>query len=291
MNINNNFSLLDLEKFNSIKFHEKNHTYKINDEVCPLSVTRFLNLFIPDFDSKKMATHCAKKDGVDVQDVLRKWEYEKDIACTKGTIFHNYIDNYLSNKILPIDREEINNLCERYQDKNIENILLTNLAKIILQFEKFYEYYIKSFYHVKSEFVVGDIDDTKICGTIDNISVSRDTGEIFIIDYKTNKKYTTRNNYGTKLMYPVQHLDECKHNIYSLQTSIYSYIIEKYTNIKPQIMVVWFNEANDTYKTYTSHVMKQEVESLIDHYKSTLITKMNTLTTNIENYILSIDGI
>ena len=29
----NNFNILDLNKFNAIKFYGKNHTYKINDEV------------------------------------------------------------------------------------------------------------------------------------------------------------------------------------------------------------------------------------------------------------------
>ena len=287
MKIMNNFNILDLNKFNAIKFYGKNHTYKINNEVCPLSVTRFLNLFTPDFDRDKIAAHCARRDNVSVEEVIKKWEFEKDIACIKGTIFHNYVDNFLANKVIPIDRTAIKEFCDVHQDPSVEDKLLNNVAKLIIQFEEFYSYYNQNFYHLKSEFVTGDIEDTRICGTIDNLSIRKRDNKLFIFDYKTNKDFTTKSKYNNKLKYPVEHLDDTKLNVYGLQLSIYKYFIKKYTNLEPECVVVWFNEKNVSYKLYDIPLLDKEVYSMFEHYKNANTT-FTTLTSAVENYILSI---
>ena len=97
-------ALKQFDIFNRIKFYDKNHTYKIDGEITSSSVTRFLNLFTPFFDRDKIALNVAKKNNVDLQTVLNEWEYEKEVACLKGTIFHNYIDKYLHNKIIPVNK-------------------------------------------------------------------------------------------------------------------------------------------------------------------------------------------
>jgi ATP-dependent exoDNAse (exonuclease V) beta subunit len=281
-------TLSDLTKFdifNRIKFYEKNHTYKIDGELTSSSVTRFLNLFSPPFDRDAIAKNIAKRNNVDLQTVLNEWEYEKDIACLKGTIFHNYIDNYLHNKIIPVNKEEILQFYKG-SEPNAQEFMI-KIAKLVLQFESFYEYYNKRFIHFKSEFVVGDINDTRICGTIDNLSLCRETDTLFIIDYKTNKKFTEKNSFGKYLTGPVSYLEDTKLNVYGLQLHMYKYIVEKYTDFKVKCLIVWFNENNDTYKLFTPPDLSKEIVSMVDFYKNkdSLLT---TKVTEIEDYITSI---
>lgn len=278
-------ALKQFDIFNRIKFYGKNHTYKIDGEITSSSVTRFLNLFTPFFDRDKIALNVAKKNNVDLQTVLNEWEYEKEVACLKGTIFHNYIDNYLHNKIIPVNKTEI---LEFYKgDETATDAFMIRVAKLILQFEKFYKYYNEKFIHFKSEFVVGDISDTRICGTIDNLSLCRETNDLYIVDYKTNKKFTEKNTFGKFLTGPVSYLEDTKMNVYGLQLHMYKYIVEKYTDFKVKCLIVWFNETNDTYKLFTPPDLSEEIINMINCYKN----KNNTIvtcTSAIENYIESI---
>lgn len=279
-----NFDVSIFDVFEPIKFYGKDHTYKINGEKCPLSVTRFLGLFTPYFDRDKIAANVAAKQGVDTNSVINQWEFEKDIACLRGTLFHNYIDNYLNKKIIPLDKQSVSNLISQEEE---QTTFYTNLARIILQFKSFYEYYNKRFIHLKSEFAVGDMSDTRICGTIDNLSLCRTTGELYIIDYKTNKKYDKKSSFKNTLKYPVQHLEDCKHSIYSLQLNMYRYIIEKYTNIPCKGLVVWFNEKNEECELHPTLELQNEIKLMVDHYKRDE-KNIETLTTEVENYIMSI---
>ena len=285
------FDISVFEVFNSIKFYSRDHTYKINDVVTPLSVTRFLNIFSPYFDTKQRAQKTALKQNIDVQTVLREWDYEKEVACFKGTILHNYIDNFLNKKILPLNKEEIDLFFKQKQKElNIKDDFILKIAKLIIQFKSFYNNFYKNrFIHFKSEYVVGDVDDTMICGTIDNLSVCKESNTLYILDYKTNKKFTTINNYNTYLNYPVNALQDTKLNIYSLQLSMYGYILQKYTNLTPKYILVWFNEENDTYKLYDGIDYTLEIKSMIDHYKFTnKQSNLSPLLTSTQDYIMSI---
>jgi len=269
--------------FNRIKFYSKNHTYKIDNELTSSSVTRFLNLFTPFFNRDKIAFNIAKKNNVSLQTVLNEWEFEKDVACMKGTIFHNYIDNYLCNKINPLNKEEIITFFKG--DEKLTNEFYIKISKLILQFDSFYEYYSKRFVHFRSELVVGDVDDTRICGTIDNLSLCRDTNTLYIIDYKTNKKFTEKNTFGKYLNVPIGHT---KMNVYGLQLHMYKHIVEKYTDFKIKCLIVWFNENNDTYKLFTPPDLTGEIGAMLDFYKNSDSKTLSTKVSAIEDYIMSL---
>jgi ATP-dependent exoDNAse (exonuclease V) beta subunit len=283
-----NFDITCFEVFNSIKFHSKDHTYKVNGEVTPLSCTRFLNLFVPEFDRDNIAKQVAKRNNVHVDQVISEWTFEKDVACFKGTLLHNYIDNYLNKKIMPLDKNSVNKFFNN--DELRANEFLCKVAKLILQFHKFYEeYYRDNFIYLKSEFVVGDVEDTNICGTIDNLSICKQTNKLFIIDYKTNKKIDNKTKYTNLLKCPIQHLENTKYNIYNLQTSFYRHIIEKYTSIPTDSFVVWFNENNDSYKIIKQQDMISNVVDMINYYKNNDSNRtIPTLTTATEDYIASL---
>lgn len=61
---------------------------------------------------------------------------------------------------------------------------------------------------------------------VDMVFYNVKANEYQIWDYKTNKKLTTENKYQN-LLNPLFDLSESDINIYSLQLSLYKYIIEK----------------------------------------------------------------
>ena len=68
---------------------------------------------------------------------------------------------------------------------------------------------------------------------------------------------------------PINHLDECEFNVYSLQTNLYKYIIEQNTNLKiGDLYFVWFFEGNEKYELFKCADYQEEIKMMIDHHKN-----------------------
>ena len=70
-----------------------------------------------------------------------------------------------------------------------------------------------------------------ICGQADRVEVIQDT--VDVVDYKTNKRidkesYKDWQGISKKMLGPLAHLDDCNYNHYSLQLSLYLFIILKH---------------------------------------------------------------
>jgi ATP-dependent exoDNAse (exonuclease V) beta subunit len=104
-----------------------------------------------------------------------------------------------------------------------------------------------------------------ISGMIDQLFFNIKSGKLEIWDWKTNKQILFDNPY--KMKFPVNHLSTAELHAYSLQLSCYRYLIEKNTTLElGDSYLAWFNEKNDTYKTYKCFDFRPEIESLIKHY-------------------------
>ena len=65
---------------------------------------------------------------------------------------------------------------------------------------------------------------------------------------------------------PVSHLDECEFSTYSLQLSLYKYIIEYETKLKIEdCFIVWFNENNAKYKLIKCADYSKEIIDMLDY--------------------------
>ena len=65
------------------------------------SVTRVIGLFKQEFDSGYWSEKKAKERDITKEEILAEWKYKSDYSCEKGTLFHEYAENYLNNKIFP----------------------------------------------------------------------------------------------------------------------------------------------------------------------------------------------
>ena len=84
---------------------------------------------------------------------------------------------------------------------------------------------------VANEFIVYD-QPNGICGTIDALMYNTKKNCFSIIDWKTSKKFDTGNQWSEYMKEPFSHVINCNTAHYSLQLSLYKYILEKYTSIK-----------------------------------------------------------
>lgn len=252
----------ELSVFNRITFVEDTHTYLIDgQQTNSLSVTRTLKNFKRPFDVEAAAKRVANKRKLTVDQIKAEWEANNLYSTTIGSMLHKYIENYYANKKIAYE----GNLQKLSFDhkKKIEE----TFPKLVSHFLDFYQNN-KHLHCVKSEFVVGDLDDTKICGMSDLLCYNENTQELEILDFKTNKKMEKYSKYG-KLFYPFEFMTEGELNEYTIQLNTYKYFIEKYTKLKiSKLKIIWFNAENDTYKEYVLEDISNQIKLMLDCIKS-----------------------
>jgi len=230
--------------FNNVKFYESSHKYFIGNKEL-ISTTTLIGKFKKPFNSDYWATKKAIERGVSKQQILLEWEDIKDTACAKGSDLHSYSDNFMHNRVFPTDVPDA----------------------LINQFNSFYQKFIQNNLVIRTEYVLAD-EELGIAGMIDLFCYNKKKDYFYISDYKTNKKFEFESKYRNYYLDPISHLDECEFNTYSLQTSIYRYIIEKNLGIElGDSIVIWFNDKNGDYEPVKCDYLKKDVEKMFKAYK------------------------
>lgn len=96
----------------------------------------------------------------------------------------------------------------------------------------------KVYVPIANEFIVYD-QEHAICGTIDALMYNTKINGYSIIDWKTSKKFDQGNSFTPYMKPPFEHLLSCNTNEYSLQLSLYKYILEKHTSIRISEMLLF----------------------------------------------------
>jgi hypothetical protein len=252
-----------LEVFDRITFKEDTHTYYIdNVQVTTPSVTRIIKQFKREFNVNETASRMALKTGLTTEQIKEEWKRNRDCAATIGTVLHKYIESCYSNQEPELNLELISKL-----DFEEKNRLKNTLPTLISQFENFYKEH-NYLNCIKNEFVVGDLNDTKICGTLDMLALNKQTNQLEILDFKTNKRMQKHTSFG-KLFYPFEHLSEGEINEYTIQLNTYKFFIEKYTDLKiNKLKLIWFNSNNETYQIFSLDNIQSNIKLMLDRVKS-----------------------
>lgn len=250
-------TILELSKFNHIKYYDGPHKYFIGDREL-ISATKFIGRFKPEFQTQVIAEQYAKKRGLNVDDVIAQWDLKRDVSTVKGSALHNYAENWWNNKEFPYDPtiaiKEFGHDIIRESYEKCEKI-----------FRNFYEDSRINLIPVKMELVVGD-EDYGIGGMVDCLFFNKKSNKLEIWDYKTNKEISTKNDYGKTFNEPISHLDVCEINTYSLQLSLYKHIIQKNTNLEiGECYLIWINEKNSNYKVFKCKDMEAEIKMMLEY--------------------------
>lgn len=115
----------------------------------------------------------------------------------------------------------------------------------------------------------------KVAGQIDLLI--KDGNEITIIDYKTNREIKKKSYYDantkTNLMmkYPLNNLMDCNYYHYTLQLSLYAYLLQQ---INPNFIIkslqLYHIDHDGKSKTYHLDYLKDDVVRMLKHYKKIL---------------------
>jgi hypothetical protein len=252
----------ELDKFRDITYYDEPHDYLI-DGVKYESTTGLLGEYKEKFDSQYWAKRKAKENSITVEEQLLEWEVINKVATTKGTIIHNYIEDRLANKVFPYPDQfvfdEVGHINLRYMD-----VVKKKVEVLMKMADSFIDDIAGKLLPIKSELVVGDLD-YRLCGMVDQLFYNYKAKELQIWDWKTNKRLDRYSKYKKKMKGELSHLDECHINTYSLQLSVYKYIIEKNTNIKlGDCFIVWFFEDNSTYEVIKCKELSEEVKIILN---------------------------
>ncbi len=250
-------TILELNKFKHIKYHDEPHLYYVGDDKLT-SATTFIGKFKPKFDTENISKKYAYKHGMNVEDVIAEWDYKRDFSTIKGSAVHDMAENWWNDKYFPYPAHKS---IERFG----EDVTKEAYYKCEDIFKKFYEDAKENLVPIKMEMVVGDLD-YGLAGMIDCLFYNKKFDEIQIWDYKTNKKIAKKDNFGNKFKTPISHLDVCEWNTYSLQLSLYKHILEKNTNLKVgSSYLIWINEVNDNYKIIKTKDLNEEIVEMLKY--------------------------
>jgi len=134
-----------------------------------------------------------------------------------------------------------------------------------------------------------------LCGQSDLVEVI--DGQVHITDYKTNKEiktegYTNWQGVTQKMLAPVSHLDDCNLNHYTLQLSMYLYMILKHNpRLKPGSLIIHhiqfdtvgedkFGNPITALDSSGDPIVKDVVQYELPYLKQEIITLMHWLEDN-----------
>ena len=166
----------------NFKFDPVYHKYTYNGERF-ISVTQLLSKFHAPFEKEYWSNVKAEEAGVPQEFILNEWQKLNDYANELGTATHNWIENYFNQIWQPLPSNM--DITERINKFNI--IFAEKLHKLTpIKFEQ----------RVFSK-------KWRIAGMIDSLFMYEDN--LVILDWKTNKKFTTDDSQwgkSEKLLFP-----------------------------------------------------------------------------------------
>lgn len=190
------------------KFDPGLHRYTYHGDVFQ-SVTQFIGQFHVPFDTEKWSKIKAEQAGVDQEEIKKEWKRLNDYANEIGTETHQWIEDYY-NKIwreIPTNQDLLHRITKFNKIYSKQLHKLEPLAFEVRVFSKKW----------------------KKAGMIDSLFVK--DGKIFILDWKTNKDFTSdshpKGKYE-KLLAPFDEYWKNHLNEYSIQLSMYAAILEEW---------------------------------------------------------------
>ncbi len=238
----------------TIKFNEELHRYTDEDNNVYTSVTTLIGKYHPQFNENEWALKKSLDTspynpyrGMSVSQIKSQWKDTREYSQNRGNVEHKLLEDSINESngkaSFEFDKEKIR-IGEGHGLITITKVNLHILAnsKLASKYPKIYAYLRKHIEEGWTLFAEKRIYwfDYLIAGTIDCLLVK---GKFFIIvDWKTNKdvlKFKSgyyKKYQGVKttewidkkeyFFQPLQHIEHCKGMIYTMQLSLYAYLLE-----------------------------------------------------------------
>lgn len=181
------------------------------------------------------------------------WNMSKHIGVNRGSYLHKLLEDLELGNKEPNCEDFYDDITKKFMESEKVFIEIFPLLQVDLVEDTFMKMknlgklFLKENKHLEAieiERLVGD-EKINLAGTFDRLYYNNDSNEFEIWDFKTDKKIDFFNRYGKLALF---NLEDCEFNKYSLQTSLYKYIIEKNTPIGlGDSYIVHFSHENNKY--------------------------------------------
>ena len=203
------------------------------------SVTTIVDRQFPPFEKERIARYLSERSTkykqLSPDEIIQGWEDTKN----HGTAVHKELDDYVSSDKAPSLPKALSG--KECFDKEIGS------------------YGDKMF----SELIVYS-KELKVAGTVDLLTYDSEKNECYIFDWKTSKKIDE--TYKKKGITPACHgLGHSKINQYSLQLSMYAFLLEEFHDIKIKGCYI-VHLLEDDYKLIKAEDLRTTVELVLETY-------------------------
>ena len=196
------------------------------------------------------------------EEILEGYDKVRDEACERGTNYHNAKENRFYEK-----KEHL--LTEYNFNLPLEGTFVCEKHNFDLNREK----------AVLPEYLVYFSTQDAILNMAGQIDVLiKEGNDLYILDYKTNAKgietkayFDRKTKKKKKMLYPINHLDDTTLIHYTLQLSLYAYMLQRINpefNVKLLRICHVDGAGNETLMDL--EYLKDDVEKLLKHYKKEL---------------------
>ncbi len=265
-----------------ITFDAGPHTYTRNGSKY-LSVTQLINRYCPPFDTEYWSLYKALKDILTIAgrfeeykkhcggwkncvakfkahgfkdksleaNVVRrqnfyieKWTENTRLACERGSSIHDSLEGAINHaREIMVDRTRL----KVYEGEKNRRIPPLNQTGI------YTEMYLWS-------------DEHKVAGKSDVVLIPK-AGRVRIKDYKTNKKLSDEAFDNQTMLGPLSHVPYTKIHCYTLQLSIYGYMMEQWGFKVEDLEIIHITDEYEP-KSINLFYYRDEAKAILDHYKS-----------------------
>ena len=255
------------QAFGKYTFIEEGHYYLCNNKRVEISTTGLISQYEQKFDSDTISQRVADKRGVTQQEILEEWRIENLHSTIKGSMIHEFAQSLWEGKEYKFDYSNVP------PEIDLDR-LKSDIKKLIPQAINFYNDYKDMYELIGCEIYLGD-EEFDECGATDQIMFNKYTGDIAIIDYKTNKKIEQESFRHKKMLVPLHKYDDCNYIHYSIQLSAYKYKFEKNVRLPvKETFIVYFNINADNYEIIEPLNMENEVKKI---YNIRKVKNMNSV--------------
>lgn len=241
----------------NIEFDEPTHVYTICGNSNYKSVTTWIHDFFPPFDADK-AIACMRKGknwgpdnkyyNMTDRQIKEMWEQNGKEASETGTLMHNNIEFYYNS--------------EPFTDGFTDTVEYQYFQKYLKDYQQYRAY--------RTEWTVYS-KKYRLAGSIDMVyhdpDFPDDDSKVVIADWKRSKEIKMFNKWE-KGFPPLEHVDHCNYEHYSLQLNIYRMIIEKYygKTVSKMFLVV-IHPNNDSYRVIPVRFITKEIMDMLKYRK------------------------
>ena len=233
-----------------VTFEPKYHRYHNTSGQEYRSVSKLLNSIEVPFDRQGISMAMAKGSKAKQAEILAEWDRKRDSSIERGNWIHDNLEKF--HKL---------GICD------------DALSPVVQQIKPLY----KDYFRVYTEVLVSN-SEYKVAGQTDLVvQRQRSKNSLYdFYDYKTNeskgiqfdsigRKKHPWSHYNKFFLHPLDHIENCNYNRYSLQLSLYACIAQRQYGIHIGRLALIFIDNELRVHIYPVPFLRFEAEVLLEH--------------------------